>query len=1040
MDSPAGSDGSTSPPASSGFLTTGPLRQAGSAGSKPVRRVLRSPGLTPVDFGFPLSMRRSHVRALIRAHLEDKKPQQRITWVTSRPHPEGDPDNEPVLSGVPALLRYRTQTEEELMAAVPRRIPQLVQQYWGYSLMPFQRRILELLFTGGYVDILVPTLHGKSTLCDVVFPILSLMHNPNGAHIICCTNHQDAKRWLLLIKQKLESSAFDPRSSELLRDYPWLAKPKGGLKKWSTTEITIDGRTDIDNPNPSVFAIGRGSDDIKGRRAKFVGDDLEGKGAVRETARAELWDWMTLEAMRTIENRAIEPRRLFANIGTPWDPDCLGAETPVQMANGERRRIADVQVGDQVLALTPRWRLAPAEVTHRGVKTKPVFRVSLKTGLKLEASADHRVLTWKGWQRIEGLRPGDYVTMVRRLPVQGGDLTEDDALLLAVWLAEGTKRGHSYSFTNTNPEIVSAVKVVAQRRGWDIRQGGAAMYRVSARRQHSGDTPNNLLRRYGCWGLATDTIRVPAAVFRATDAVVAVFLAALIGCDGSVNRAHRSVSYGSVSEAMVRDVQALLLRFGIRSSISHGWRRHDRIIPSLGYQPKTNYESWLVTIGSGEGLEQLALRVGILGKGEALREIVAKLVLRKERKETFSGFPPGWFKDVGVPYQYKREGVHVLRGKSDAGWTHAKVERAAVLTHNEPLRDMATGDVTWLQVTGVTYQGEQECYDLEVAEYRNFIADGLVVHNSIHFRLADLTDGRTGEQVFTVFRQPYKHESGRLIWPLQGPRIDELRQAWKEDTRQWQIAMELNPKGDNPFALTLKEIQDHSQAAGLNPVKEAVAGFVTLDPASGSKNARADYAGIAVMEIRWPPSEMLPFVKVTQAYRYTDEAFPQVLYAADLSRQCGYPVVVEMNAMQRVYKGLFQRLAPDVKVIPFYTTEANKFDKRMGLSVLKTLARSDRLAICDSEGGQTLMREIRDLGTGAHDHLAMAVWFPISFVYQWHRRQARRKQVVSTSPARGYQPLVGRRTLRIVTPFQARTGSPFAEPPDERLLVDTHPG
>jgi hypothetical protein len=632
MDSPAGSEGSTSPSANSGFLTTGPLRQAGSAGSKPVRRVSRSPGLTPVDFGFPLSMRRSHVRALIRAHLEDKKPQQRITWVTSRPHPEGDPDNEPVLSGVPALLRYRTKTEEELMAAVPRRIPQLVQQYWGYSLMPFQRRILELLFTGGYVDILVPTLHGKSTLCDVVFPILSLMHNPNGAHIICCTNHQDAKRWLLLIKQKLESSAFDPRSSELLRDYPWLAKPKGGLKKWSTTEITIDGRTDIDNPNPSVFAIGRGSDDIKGRRAKFIGDDLEGKGAVRETARAELWDWMTLEAMRTIENRAIEPRRLFANIGTPWDPD------------------------------------------------------------------------------------------------------------------------------------------------------------------------------------------------------------------------------------------------------------------------------------------------------------------------------------------------------------------------------------------------------------------------SIHFRLADLTDGRTGEQVFTVFRQPYKHESGRLIWPLQGPRIDELRQAWKEDTRQWQIAMELNPKGDNPFALTLKEIQDHSQAAGQNPLKEAVAGFVTLDPASGSKNARADYAGIAVLEIRWPPSEILPFVKVSQAYRYTDEAIPQVIYAAELSRQTGYPVVVEMNAMQRVYKGLFQRLAPDVKVIPFYTTEANKFDKRMGLSVLKTLARSDRLAICDSEGGQTLMREIRDLGTGAHDHLAMAVWFPISFVYQWQRRQARRKQVVSTSPARGYQPLVGRRTLRIVTPFQARTGSPFAEPPDERLLVDTHPG
>ena len=57
----------------------------------------------------------------------------------------------------------------------------------------------------------------------------------------------------------------------------------------------------------------------------------------------------------------------------------------------------------------------------------------------------------------------------------------------------------------------------------------------------------------------------------------------------------------------------------------------------------------------------------------------------------------------------------------------------------------------------------------------------------------------------------------------------------------------------------------------------------------------------------------------------------------------------------------------------------------MGLTVIRTLVKQHLLKVpesqLDSEGMQALLREVRDLGTSAHDHIACSVWFVIRWLY-----------------------------------------------------------
>jgi hypothetical protein len=204
--------------------------------------------------------------------------------------------------------------------SVPDNIREICAEYFNWKLEEFQLEGLQAMFAGGYLVINWPTDHSKSTMGCFLFPLLSLMNNPDETHIICGANANDSRRRVQALTREIETN------EALVRDFPWLSKPgkdAPGTRIWTSSQFNVSGRT-INKPNPSVLAAGVGSNDIKGRRGKLIMDDIEGEDARwSPTKREQLYSWLKLEAWRCYEDKHESKRPLLCLMGTPFDIDSI---------------------------------------------------------------------------------------------------------------------------------------------------------------------------------------------------------------------------------------------------------------------------------------------------------------------------------------------------------------------------------------------------------------------------------------------------------------------------------------------------------------------------------------------------------------------------------------------------------------------------------------------------------------------------------------------------------------------------------------------
>lgn len=84
---------------------------------------------------------------------------------------------------------------------------------------------------------------------------------------------------------------------------------------------------------------------------------------------------------------------------------CLSGDTPILMADGSTRPLAEVRTGDGIYGTTRRgWyrRYVRARVLAHWSVVKPGYRITLEDGTCLVAGADHRFLTERGWKFVTG--------------------------------------------------------------------------------------------------------------------------------------------------------------------------------------------------------------------------------------------------------------------------------------------------------------------------------------------------------------------------------------------------------------------------------------------------------------------------------------------------------------------------------------------------------------------------------------------------------------------------------------------------------------
>jgi DNA repair photolyase len=117
---------------------------------------------------------------------------------------------------------------------------------------------------------------------------------------------------------------------------------------------------------------------------------------------------------------------------------CLQSDTPILMADGTARAIADLRVGDRIYGTVRDGyyrRYVTTEVLAHWSTVKPAYRVTLEDGTKLITSGDHRFLTQRGWKHVTGAEQG---------PDQRPFLTTNNKLMGFGGFAEPPKESVAY--------------------------------------------------------------------------------------------------------------------------------------------------------------------------------------------------------------------------------------------------------------------------------------------------------------------------------------------------------------------------------------------------------------------------------------------------------------------------------------------------------------------------------------------------------------------------------------------------------------------
>ena len=348
----------------------------------------------------------------------------------------------------------------------------------------------------------------------------------------------------------------------------------------------------------------------------------------------------------------------------------LRADTNQEVTLGELVSTGERDV--PVWSLDHDWKMVPATLTHAFPSgTKSAFRMELASGRTVEATANHPFRTVTGWRRLDELAVGARIAVPRRFgaPERVGTATAADAGALAE-------------------------RAVADR-------------------------------------------AVPAEVDAASDAVLAAFLGELfarigfLGVGSLRGKPLVRLMATSTSRRLIDDVQRLLLRFGVQTRITDvGTRRPRWRVWIHGVDQQRAFLSQIVVPGDRGRDQDQALRVldQITANPNVdtvpceVRDLVVSELARMEMSQ----------RDLAAALGESYCGGYLLGTESRPRATsRTRLARIADAVDSKELAALADSDVMWDEVVSVTSIGDQPVFDATVLGTHNFVADGVIAHNSI---------------------------------------------------------------------------------------------------------------------------------------------------------------------------------------------------------------------------------------------------------------------------------------------------------------------
>jgi DNA polymerase-3 subunit alpha len=462
---------------------------------------------------------------------------------------------------------------------------------------------------------------------------------------------------------------------------------------------------------------------------------------------------------------------------------------------------------------------------------RPVYKLKTNLGRKITATSNHPFLTFKGWKNLEDLHIGERIALPRIIPLKTNNQWEPHKIIvLAGIISEGnTCHPSGIYFYNDSRVMVEDFVVNLQKFDNTVpkifeRRGRFEVYEGTGKdaRFFKGQIPWNKdatlkteTKRSGVriWveelGLSYKKAAekfIPREIFCLDNSQIALFLGRLWSGDGFIFGKNNTIPfYASSSSKLCQQIQELLLRLNITSRLN---------CKTFNYSYKGNKK------------KVPGFTVYLFGRDSIIRfaDFICPFVIDKERqinqlREYYNKVTPEAESKDTLPPDIK-EVVREEKDKLGLSWRELEIKsgvcmkefygaahprkrgfrrqtilRLAHFLESERLLRQAASDILWDRVVSVEYAGKADTYDIEIEGIHNFIANGIIVHNShsaayamISYRTAYLkanfpvefmTALLTSERDNTDKIVEYVNEAQRMNLEVLPPNINESEILFK---------------------------------------------------------------------------------------------------------------------------------------------------------------------------------------------------------------------------------------------------------------------
>jgi replicative DNA helicase len=380
-----------------------------------------------------------------------------------------------------------------------------------------------------------------------------------------------------------------------------------------------------------------------------------------------------------------------------------------------------------------------------------LHRIRLASGRFIDCTSNHPILTDKGWVEAQKLTKDHSIACARKIVPPKSTRHIKEARWIGWMLGNGSMIGYrspsficsdiilAEEFIKKTKELFKTIPRTHPHRCKKVYQYDITYGRA---RTSLGNPCKNWLMQNDLWDRRSYEKIIPEWFFEQADIFsVAELLGGLIDTDGSIpinkKNSRGYVKYSTTSKIMGYQVLWLMSRLGIFARINQGEMNE-----------KAKHPCYSVLIQEGLEIDRFRKIVKLTGKKQE-----KLLSLKTSKKGSNFGDRLGkWVggelvkfsKENGINQEslgYRDQNKRI--SQRDLKYFLKKIGKP-----NKKLDWLVNSNIFWDRLKSIKHIGQGKVFDREVKDNHNFVANGIIVHNSI-------------EQDSDVVSFLYRHDYGK---------------------------------------------------------------------------------------------------------------------------------------------------------------------------------------------------------------------------------------------------------------------------------------